>query len=128
MPYSEDFVPATIEQAVDSIVDNLEEQEKQIIIQSDPANHHFQFGMSMRNNWSLWEKETPIKRDAVEKYKIAHADDLSGLIMEWVWAKVNQKEFDPVSYCERFHTHWRQFGISSLEAGGYNNDGTPQED
>lgn len=50
----------------------------------------------LRNSWSLWATDSPIKRDAMEKYKISHADDISGLILEWVYAKVCGVKFDPL--------------------------------
>lgn len=120
-----DTVPSTIEEAVTLLIEGIQENEREFISTHPPEAVHFFGGMAMRNSWSLWEKETPIKRDAVETYKIAHADDLSGLIMAWVWAKVRNEAFDPVAYCELFHTHWRQFQMTSLQAGGYHNDGTP---
>lgn len=128
MPTDPDFVPSTIKEAVDHIVSTLSESEKEYIRNHDPASIHFGSGMGMRNDWSLWEKETPLKRDAVDTYKIAMADDLSGLIFDWVWAIVREEPFDPIQYCERFHEHWKQYGTTSLQAGGYNDDGTPKSD
>lgn len=125
---NEDIVPSTIEEAVNMIVGDLSEEDRKLIEKNPPESSHFFGGMRMRNNWSLWEQETPIKRDAVEKYKIAHADDLSGLIMEWVWAKAQGKEFDPQKHCQRYHEHWKRYGMTSLRAGRYHDDGTPMKE
>lgn len=111
--------PKTIKEAVNLIVQNLDAEEKKNICESDPGFFHHSAGMSMRNNWSLWERDTPIKLDAVKTYGIAHADDLSGLIMEWVWATVRGEVFNPQVHCQRYHEHWKQAGTNSLAAGGY---------
>lgn len=128
MPYSQDFVPSTIKEAVDHIVAHLDENELTTIRGNpDSGCVHFFGGMAMRNNWSLWEKETPLKRDAIETYRIAMADDLSGLIMAWVWAIVRGEDFDPFQHVARYHEHWKRYGTTSLGAGGYNEDGTPMD-
>lgn len=117
-----DKVPSTVEAAVQGVVDALDENEKTVIrsfADLSSATCHHGTGRFVRNNWSLWEPDSPLKRDAVEKYGIAHADDISGLIFEWAFARVRGEEFDPVAYCERFHEHWRRYGKTSLEAGGW---------
>ena len=126
MPTNPDFVPATIEEAVDHIVQTLNPVESRFIMSQSSESAHFGGGRIMRNNWSLWEKETPIKRDAVENYGIAMADDISGLILAWVWAKVRGESFDPKEHCKRYHEHWPKYGETALSAGGYNEDGTPK--
>ena len=75
-------------------------------------------GMNLRNNWNLWDRESPIQIDAIRCYGIAHADDVSFLIFEWSYAIVRGEEFDPVNYCHRFHIHWERSGITSLQAAG----------
>lgn len=127
MPTNPDIVPATIEEAVDHIVQTLDPVERRFILNQSSQSAHFTGGMAMRNGWSLWEKETPIKRDAVENYGIAMADDLSGLILAWVWAKVHGDPlFDPKEHCKRYHLHWIKYNTTALAAGGYNEDGTPK--
>ncbi len=112
-----DFFPSTIEEAVNHIVKNIEPEEVGYIKSQSSASVHFFGGMAMRNDWSLWEPDTPLKRDAIATYKIAHADDISGLIMDWVWAKVRGEEFDPVKACDIYHKHWAAYGMTSIEAG-----------
>lgn len=119
--------PQTVEEAVGKLVSGLTPEDINHI--KDPTSspvdiHHFG-GMQMRNQWKLWYPDTPLKRDAVMKYGIAHADDISGLIFEWVWHKVRDVVFDPVAYCHTtFDTHWRAAGTTSLEAGGWKPDGS----
>jgi hypothetical protein len=122
---SPDFVPSTIKEAVEHLVAHLEPHEVEFIQTAPPSAAHFGGGMALRNDWSLWEKETPLKRDAVENYKIAHADDLSGLILAWTWSIVRKESFSPLAYCTRFHNHWNAMGTTSLQAGGYSDEGRP---
>jgi hypothetical protein len=116
-----DMVPSTIREAVDMIVAGLDEKERLFVKQQpNSSTVHFGAGMSIRNGWSLWAPDSPLKRDAVNTYKIAHADDISGLIFEWVWASVRGDAFDPVSYCQRFEQHWQRIcGQTALQAGGW---------
>ena len=137
-----DSVPSTIEKAVEELINSLDEKDKEFIksnyssenivvkIQGETTEEliinrnqsytvHFTAGMKVRNDWSLWEKDSPLKRDAVEKYGIAHADDISGLIFSWTWAKIRNEEFDPVDHCRIYHEHWKNYGTNALKAGGW---------
>ena len=115
----QDSVPSTIEKAVQSIVERLTDNDKASILDSNASQHHFSVGRYIRNEWSLWSHDSPLKRDAAETYKIAHPDDISGLILDWVFALVKEEDFDPQQCCERFHNHWKAYNQTSLEAGNY---------
>lgn len=120
MKVNENIVPSTIEKAVELIVNSLEPQDIEIILKAQNSyGCHFGIGRYFRNSWSLWENDSPLKRDAVRTYKIAHADDISGLILEWVFCKVKNISFNPQEYVERFHKHWAQYGMTSLKAGNW---------
>lgn len=80
---------------------------------------HHTVGRFLRNAWSLWDPDTPLKRDAVKTYGIAHADDISGLMMAWVFNLVCGGPFDPQKECERFHKHWASLGTDSLTVAGW---------
>lgn len=126
MTTNPDLVPDTIAGAVQHILDNLTESEREAIRRS-PGSHtvHHTIGQHFRNSWSLWEPDTPLKRDAVATYRIAHADDISGLMLEWVWARVRGEDFDPREHVEHYHAHWAKYEKqTSLEAGGWKADGS----
>lgn len=115
-----DSVPATMEEAVNALHDGLTPEDIATIKTHSPECSpllHYTAGRQIRNVWSFWEWDTPIKRDCIEKYRIAHPDDMSGLLITWVMSKVQGVEFDPVAYCERFHEHWAREGMTSVEAG-----------
>jgi hypothetical protein len=129
MPISTNFIPTTVLEAVNNIVNGIDAEEKKTMLETQSGEHHFFGGMALRNSLGLWEKDNAVKRDAVATYRIAHADDLSALILEWVWALVRGEKFDPQETCQRFHDHWKKYaGMSSLQAGGFNDDGTPMSE
>ena len=133
-------IPTTIKEAVDQIVGSLTPAEQEIILKHPhPARYHHTVGLAIRNEWGLWEPDSPLKRDAVQTYRIAHGDDISGLILAWVVARVTGGEhfdplarvagesFDPFAHVQRAHDHWANpaYGAkTSLEAGGWKPDGS----
>lgn len=114
-----DRVPNTMEEAVATLVAGFSETDKATVRGlSSPAAMHFGLGGAMRNNWSFWE-DTPLRRDCVARWRIAHADDLSGLLLAWVFARLRDEPFDPEEHCEIYHEHWKETaGMTALEAAG----------
>lgn len=106
-----------MEEAVKALVAALSPEDVEAICNLDPASMHHGLGRHIRNSWSFWEWDTPIRNDCMEKYAITHPDDMSGLLLAWVAATVRAEDFDPVAYCNRFHEHWAQYGMTSVEAG-----------
>lgn len=112
------FEPQTIRELVVYLCSQLRKEGRDYILANDSSSIHFSAGMSLRNDFGLWNKESPLVQDAIKTYGIAHADDISGLVYDWVWAIIRSEEFNPLLCVERFHKHWKQFGQTSLEAGG----------
>lgn len=140
-----DFVPSTMEEAADTLVGALEPEElKEILADYEKWKGEYNptivtvqnglerriapyycafrrcghfFGMGMRNTWSFWS-DTPIRRECIERWKIAHGDDLWGLLSAWATAKILGEPFDPEKHCERYHEHWKASGLTALEAAG----------
>lgn len=108
-----------MEEAVEMLVAGFSETDKATVrgLES-PAAMHFGLGMAMRNNWSFWE-DTPLRRDCIAKWKIAHGDDLSGLMLAWVFHRLRDEPFDPEEHCKTYHSHWKETaGMTALEAAG----------
>ena len=117
-----DAVPSTIEKAVEMLVGNLADEDKEKVRKMSGAGAHHSLGRGVRNSWSLWSQDTPLHHDAKNTYEIAHADDISGLIMAWALARVVGEDFDPQEHCKRYFEHWAQYGQTPLEAGGVTKD------
>lgn len=115
----ETMPPETVEQAVNHLVGGLTEEERRVVAEADPAEFHFGAGTQMRNTLRLWGEDSPIRADAIKNYSIAHADDISGLIMAWAFAIVRggPRTFDPMKHCKRYWDHWGG-KEEALKAGG----------
>jgi len=139
MKLDKDSVPSTIQQAVKDLVISFSEEDKAAIKVAEVRQgkirfggvtivmpkhtnlgYHFASGRSVRNNWSLWAKETPLVQDAIKTYKLAHGDDISSLIFEWAFAIVRGEDFDPHAFAKCCEDYWQaQSGMSALEAGDW---------
>lgn len=107
--------PTTVREAIDRIVAELEPSEKTFILENKSSAIHFTVGRTIRNEWLLWSKDSPIREDFVRRYKLfGHGDDLSGVILEGVWAAVHDKDVDETikNTVERFRKHWVRSGVN----------------
>lgn len=122
MQLDEDYVPSTIESAINEIYCGFTDSEVSAIKHTsfDEAYIFYmsRYGMTIRNCWSIWLNDTPLKKDAVKTYKIAHADDISSLIIASAISRVRGEKFNEFEWCDRFHSHWEKLGMTSLQAGG----------
>lgn len=117
LKFNEDFVPSTVDEAIKALVDGLDSKDRDFIEKHDSAEVHFGFGMSMRNNWSLWEQDTPLSLDFQKRFKLfGHGDDLSGIILQGVWSTVQGENVDEIlnETAERFRQHWNDCGVDPL--------------
>lgn len=113
-----DSVPSTVESAAHQLAESLTDEDRERI-RSGEETDHFGTGLSVRNDWSLWEPDSPLKRDAVATYGIANADDISGLIRAWANAMVRGFEFDPAAHCQTYRNHRARYETDPLTAGGW---------
>ncbi len=118
MHISLDLVPSTVHQAAELLANSLSDNEREYFRITPVETLVGNFGLSLRQGWSLWE-ETPLRYDAARHYWIAHPDDISSLIIHWARAMVTDEPFFPQSHCVQYHEHWASLGKTSLEAGGW---------
>lgn len=104
-----DKVPKNLNEAVD-LLNGLEESDKNFLKANGSVSVHFGLGMWLRNNWSLWEKETPIVL-WFNKYGIYHADDISSIILEAFVAKLRDEQYDMQPTIDKFRKHWENMGL-----------------
>lgn len=110
--------PTTVREAVEHIVAGMRDEDVEYVLKNDSSSVHHTAGRATRNSWSLWDKTSPIVLDAIKTYGIAHGDDISGLIYEWVWAEVRCEPFDPQKAVLRYKDHWAARGLTPLQAAG----------
>lgn len=114
MKLNKNIVPSTLDEAVIEILSNLSEEDKKNIRNTDSSLHHFSIGMYLRNNWSLWEENTPIKNHFKNVYGLSHADDLSGIILDAVFCDTKGIPRNTNKLVERYKKHWISSGVDPL--------------
>ena len=82
MPISLDLVPSTVHQAAKLLASSLSDNERKYFRITPVETLVGNFAGTLRQGWSLWEMNTPLKRDAIKQYAIAHAYDVSCLIVD----------------------------------------------
>jgi len=68
---------------------------------------HMGIGMWLRNNWGLWGGS--VLREFFEKeFRLDHADDMSGLILDALWCDLNEKPRQTAARWAEFKAHWKE--------------------
>jgi hypothetical protein len=118
----DDHEPKTLEEAIDILDQCLDDAERAYVLKTGAVGLHFGFGMSMRNGWNLWrsipDKSTALAQNIIERFGVSHGDDLSGLILDGLVARLKGEEFRPKEKAAGFKEHWEGIGIDPLKAGG----------
>jgi hypothetical protein len=79
-----------------------------------PDKFHHGFGTHIRNTYDLWAKTSPINQWFQKHLGLSHGDDLSGIVLQMVWAKVRNAYFDPFAAAEKYRRHWIDMGMNPL--------------
>lgn len=106
--------PTTLEEAVEILESQLTSDDVNFIKENSSASIHFFFGMNLRNAWGLWVKETPIVQWFINNFSIGHADDISGMILSALFAKIKGEKFSAKSEAERYKQHWATMGVDPI--------------
>jgi hypothetical protein len=71
--------------------------------------------MAMRNGWNLWgvqkDKPTTLRDHIVERFGVSHGDDLSGMVLKGVSAKLNGFEYNPNAAAQYYIDYWAKQGL-----------------
>ena len=110
MTINQDKVPINLEDAVKTLRDGLDEKDVLTMKQPEfsPSQLHFSLGMLLRNEWSMWHKDTILVVWFKENYGIDHADDISGLILECLWNDLNGRPRTDKEFAKRCIAHWKK--------------------
>lgn len=107
-----DVVPHDLDSAVKLIKEALDVDDIQYIKENDnPIVLHHGFGRWLRNEWSLWDRDTILVKWFIDNYQCCHADDLSGLILDALWCDIKGEPRNTENLVARYKEHWRQYGI-----------------
>lgn len=80
-------MPDTVEKAIDILKSVLTEEQKEELAKTkkkDLINYHFTLGMWIRNNFGLWQKNSPLRDDL----EVDHPDDASMEMIERLWKEL----------------------------------------
>lgn len=114
MPINLEDQPATYEDAVDTIVANLDPEEITNLSKSGYAPHHFGAGMALRNGWNLWgaipDEPKTLFNHMTKRFGPfkCPGDDICGLIFDGVIAKVKGEPFDIVQAAQENHNYYKR--------------------
>ena len=110
MKLNEDRVPINLEEALIILKETLEPEDIEEIKnpESTSTQLHFSFGMYLRNEWSLWHKDTVLVEWFNKTYGIKHADDISGVILECLWNDVRGEPRKDKILAERSIEYWKR--------------------
>jgi hypothetical protein len=110
-------IPKTVKETVYLVVEELDTESIKYIYddKNSPWSLHHTIGRRIRNAWGLWSPYTELKEDAATNYGIAHPDDITGLLLEWVWAVVRNEDFDPQEECLKYIKYWKNMGTDALK-------------
>lgn len=103
-----DHDPATFEEAVNLLVTTLTDDEVRGLRAGSPSHYHHGFGTAMRNAW-LWDEKHPLSSHMRARFDLKHADDLSGLILSAVHARVCGTKLDIEAEVKRYKEHWLKY-------------------
>lgn len=95
--------PQTYDEALQRLIDSG--------FKEDVATVHFFGGMTLRNEWGMWDPESPLAKDFKTRFKLWMADDMSGLLLSEARATVLGEPFDRQAKIDHYHAHWRKHGF-----------------
>lgn len=110
--------PPTLEEAVELILLNLNKEEKEALSGPDARLLHHGPGTAMRNGWNLWgvrpDAPKTLHEHFKERFQLGCADDMSGMIMHAVTARLKGEELDLNAEVKRYHDHWARQGVDPV--------------
>lgn len=113
----DDYVPKTLEEALDHLNSTLPPESRAMVLQAADVHefmgqvHHFA-GMALRNKWGLWFADSPLHMWFRDKLQIWHADDMSSLIYYGLFHRVRGTTPNYTEEVARYKEHWRKQGIT----------------
>lgn len=110
--------PRTVLDAIDLLEAGLSERDKQTLCMTGVAGAHHSLGRNIRNGWDLWDPETPIVRQTKADFGVDHADDISGLILGGLHARLCGETFDFEAEAQRYRDHWAEVAGGGTAADG----------
>lgn len=103
-----DSVPASVSEAFQMFLKALTDEEKKAlkeVEEEDISVFHHSWGQDIRNDWSMWEKDTPLVK-SFNVMGISHADDMSGIILKSAHRQLNKKPIKLNEQVKEYQDYW----------------------
>lgn len=107
---SENTQPNTLAEAVEILEKELSPDSLYRIRNMDKddlAGMHHTLGRHLRNNWGLWTEDAPLKKHMM-RLGFTHPDDMSSVILESLWHKLNNMPYDVKAKVQEFQDYWKR--------------------
>lgn len=105
-----DVVPATATEALTMFIEALENDEKDALRDVDDdqtAIFHDTMGKEIRNEWSMYEKDTRLYH-SFKAIGITHPDDMSGIIIQSAHRQLNNKPIKLKEQVSKYQVYWKK--------------------
>jgi len=113
-----DIEPSSLEEAVNFLVANIAEEDREYILENGDAFLHHGFGTNLRNSWGLWHN-SKLAQYFKDTYGLGHADDMSGLIISGLVAQIQGQIHKVDEQVERYKKHWHKMKVDPLTQESY---------
>jgi len=115
------YIPKDLEDAhheLEKILEPADIEKMKNGTEKDMSLYHHDLGMWLRNNWKIW------KGGRLSKYfnnmGVHHPDDISGIILDTFWCKLNNKSFRLQERIRFYQEYWK---AAQKPKGSSPNDG-----
>lgn len=108
MKINQDKVPSNLDEAVSLLKEALTPVDIDVIKapKFDAVMLHSNVGMSIRNAWSLWDKNTILPQWFKKTYGVDHADDISGIILDCLCKDIRGEPRRDKELAQEFIQYW----------------------
>lgn len=100
--------PKTVDECMAAFTEmfSFEEQTEFLKVEKeDLVLYHHGLGRWIRNNWELWEDNSPLK-DHMSSLGFIHPDDMSQAIIEEYWNRMNNNPSELVKKAQESKEYW----------------------
>lgn len=107
--------PTTFEEAIQWTWKFMNDEGKRTFLELGPARCHTGLGMHIRNTLNMWKTgtdRTVLMRHMYDRFRVQHPDDVSGMIMNALYALRTMQPYDPEAHAKKCREHWRRHGIN----------------
>lgn len=107
--------PTTFEEAIQWTWRIMDDSGKRAFLEAGPVKCMPHLGGHVRNTLGMWKRgdeEVAIVAHMRDRFKIQHPADISGMILNALYALNTGQPYDPATHAEKCREHWVNMGIN----------------